>query len=821
MARQQGIGYWSVVALAAVFVLFGLPIFLGGGWLIALGGSWYYAFAGAGLLLTGYYLFNHDRTALWVYLVTFLATLAWALWEAGLNGWAQVPRLVAPTVMLVLILCAAPALRTGPAARGGLLGLIALLAGGSLIAGSYALEVGIPAAAQNTPSEAPSPDPSPALTPLPPAPAGVVMPDLPAAPASYAMPEAGSDWPAYGGTQHGARYSPLSGITKENVASLQRAWEFRTGDMPKGDEKFSNQNTPIKIGDKLFLCSALGKIIALDATTGKEAWRYDPEVQREAIPYNATCRGVAYYEKPVAETGATCPRRIIGATLDARLIAVDAATGQPCADFGDNGEVDLTTGIGDTAPGFYSVTSPVTIVRNIAVVGAQVLDGQRRDAPSGVIRGYNTETGEMAWAWDMGRPGETGTPAQGETYTRGTPNMWTIASGDNELGLVYLPMGNSAVDYWGGDRSEEGKRYSTAVVALDVTTGQPAWHYQTVHYDVWDYDLGSQGTLVDYPGPSGPVPALILPTKQGQFYIFDRRTGDLLVDVQERPVPQGGVEPDRLSATQPFVTNFPTLEKPVLTEARMWGITPLDQLWCRIQFRQATYEGPYTPPTVDRHFIQYPGYNGGSDWGGIAMHLPRGIMVANYNDMPNHNRLVPRDVVERLDIRPIDEKGGAKSDRIDPQAGTPYGIDVNAGWRVPLTGLLCKEPPYGGITAIDLNTGKVLWDKPFGSARKNGPFGIPSHLPVTIGTPNNGGAVVSESGIIFIAATTDDMIRAIDINTGDLLWEDALPAGGQASPMLYEAGGREYLVINAGGHSFMETPIGDYFIAYALPQRGS
>jgi quinoprotein glucose dehydrogenase len=253
----------------------------------------------------------------------------------------------------------------------------------------------------------------------------------------------------------------------------------------------------------------------------------------------------------------------------------------------------------------------------------------------------------------------------------------------------------------------------------------------------------------------------------------------------------------------------------------MWGITPLDQLWCRIQYHQASYEGRYTPPTTDRYWIQYPGYNGGVDWGGVAVDTRRSIMVTNYNDTPNYNRLVPREEVDAIGVVPRGHPNYANNPEgtgISPQAETPYGIHVNAGWRVPFTGMLCKEPPYGGIAAIDLNTREVLWDRPFGTARKNGPFGIPSMLPFDIGTPNNGGAVITATGLVFIGAATDDLIRAIDIDTGETIWSDALPAGGQATPMVYEAQGRQFVVINAGGHNFMQTPIGDYFIAYALPE---
>lgn len=825
----RGFGFWWAVAVGVVLCVVGLLLAAGGVWLISLGGSWYYLPAGIGLILTGWFLIRHQMLALWIYLLTFAGTVVWALWEAGFNGWAQVPRLVAPTVLLVLVLVTIPALR-GSARRlgAGVATAAVLLTGG---VGALSLTHAGPErlfAQEAAPGQPPPAVPVPAETPIPapaeePTPAPAEAPAVPAPPAAaqadYPMPEVGADWPAYGGTHHALRYSPLGQITPENVGKLEQVWEFRTGDMPEGDDRYSNQNTPLKIGNQLLLCSAMNKVISLDAETGKERWRYDPQVSTDAIPYNATCRGLAYYRDANAVPTDLCAERVIMNTLDARLIALDTQTGQLCTDFGNDGIVNLEEGIGHTVPGWYAPTSPPTIVRNVAVVHSQVRDNQRRDAPSGVVRGYDAVTGKMLWAWDMGRPGETGLPPEGETYTRGTPNVWTIATGDNDLGQVYLPLGNSAVDYWGSLRSDAENTYSTSLVALDVTTGQVAWHYQTVHYDVWDYDLGSQGTLIDYPMPEGPVPALVLPTKLGMFWIFDRRNGNLLVQVEERPVPQGGVEPERLSPTQPFVVDFPNVLKPDLQEKNMWGMTPLDQLWCRIQYRQASYQGIYTPPTADRYWIQFPGYNGGSDWGGVAIDPERNIMVANYNITANYNRLLPREQVDALGIKPIDQGGPAPGapKNVNPQGDTPWGIEVNAGWRVPFTGMLCTEPPYGGIMAVDLNTRKVLWDQPFGSARKNGPFGIPSMLPIDIGTPNNAGAVVTKSGLIFIAATTDDMLRAIDINTGKVLWDTDLPAGGQASPAMYEMNGRQYLVINAGGHTFMETRIGDYFIAYALP----
>ena len=831
------LAYWWTIFVAVVLLIFGLPIAAGGLWLIVLGGSWYYLPAGLGLLLTSWFLFRTDIRALWVYLATYVATVIWALWEAGLNGWAQVPRLLAPTIVLLLILTTLPVLRGSVRRfRGAALAAMVTMAGalGVLAVAQNGVE---PTIAQE--QDAPLAQPEAPVTPPAEAPAGDdTTPDAAPSAAEGAAPpaattetgptyvalEVGADWPAYGGTHAALRYSPLDQISRDNVGQLEKLWEFRTGDLPENDEPFGNQNTPVKVGDRLFLCSALNKIFALDAATGSQFWTFDPEVSTDAVGYNASCRGLVYFENPAAEQGELCATRVVNLTHDARMIALDTETGQLCPAFGNGGIVNLMEGIGDVAPGFYAPTSPPTLVRDVLVVGSQVSDNQERSAPSGVIRGFNAVTGELDWAWDMGRPGETGLPPEGEIYTEGTPNSWTIASGDDELGLVYIPMGNSAVDYWGGDRSDAENTYSTAIVALDVETGDVAWHYQTVHYDIWDYDLGGQGTLVDFPTDEGSVPAIIMPSKQAQFYILNRETGEPLVTIEERPAPQGGVEPERLSPTQPYVTDFPNLLKPAITEAQMWGATPLDQLWCRIQFRQAVYDGVYTPPTVDRPWIQFPGYNGGTDWGGIAVDPVNGLLIANYNNMPNYNQLIPREEVDAIGVVSLNDPaydpdaGSGSHGSISPQAESPYGIRVNAGWRVPFTGLLCKEPPYGGIAAIDLNTREMIWDRPFGTARKNGPFGIPSMLPFDIGTPNNGGGVITASGLFFIGAATDDLFRAVDVETGERIWEVELPAGGQATPMTYEAGGKQIIVINAGGHDFMETPIGDYFIAYALPE---
>lgn len=590
----------------------------------------------------------------------------------------------------------------------------------------------------------------------------------------------------------------------------------RSPDDPR-NHSYGAETTPLKIGDRLYLCSATNILLALDAASGGELWRYDPGVDPEYIPYTAACRGVVYHEV-AAHDDILCRRRIIEGTLDGRIIAVDADSGTPCRDFGDAGAIDITEGMGEAVPGMVSITSPPVVVDGVIVTGHQVLDGQKRDAPSGVIKGFDVVTGTHLWSWDLARPDISRMPPEGDTFTRGTPNAWTIAAGDDALGLAFIPLGNSAVDYWSSGRSPEENTYATSLVALDVHEGRPVWHFQTVRNDVWDYDLGSQPTLLDFPDAEGTVPAVVLPSKQGDIYILDRRTGRLLTPAEERPVPQGGVEPGARSPTQPF-SLYHTLAKPDLTERDMWGMTLIDQMICRIQFRRAVYEGMYTPPTSDRHWVQYPGYNGGSDWGSVAYDPVHQIIVANYNDMPNYNRLVPRAEADAKGWAPRGkarggDMGGAEGAG-DPQIGAPFAIDVNAGWRLPVTGLLCKAPPYGGVRAIDLVSGETLWDRSLGSARRNGPFGIPSGLPLQIGTPNNGGPVVTAGDLVFIAATTDNVIRALDLRTGKTLWEDALPAGGQATPITYSVNGQQFVVLMTGGHHFMETPVGDQVIASA------
>ena len=798
---------WGAAIVGVVIALIGAVLAAGGAWLAVLGGSLYYLLTGVAMIVAGVLLVRGRMLGAWLYMAIVAVTVLWAFADSHGNlAWALVPRIFAPIVLLIAVLLVMPTLTARPGrwklAGGGVTGVVLATAILFTVLGTRDVAVG-------------------AL----PAPLSQGMSD----PSGQAT---GPDWPAYGGTSAARRFSPLAQINAANVGQLERVWLAHTGDMPSDKaaaHQYGAETTPIKIGDALYLCSAKNILISLDAATGTERWRYDPKVPNEWIPYTAACRGVTYYAVPGAAAGSLCATRILEATLDARIIAVDAATGRPCPDFGTNGQVNAKIGMGEVFPGMVSMNSPMVIVRGIAVTGHQVLDGQKRWAPSGVIQGFDAVTGKLRFAWDMMHPEWNGYPPAGQQWSRGTPNMWTIASGDEELGLVYLPMGNSAVDYWSSMRSPTENNFATSIVALDVTTGKPRWRFQAVRKDVWDYDFGSQPSLIDYNGTK----ALLISSKQGDLYIVDRATGRPLTPIGTIRAPGGGVEPEQRSPTQ-IVSLWHTLRKDPLTEHDMWGMSPIDQMICRINFRRASYKGFFTPPEVDRHSIEYPGYNGGTDWGSVAVDPARGVIVANYNDMPNYNRLVPRAIADKrgwftreqkAKMAAADKGGDASRGNAphaegagDPQAQTPYAIDVNAGWQMPFTGMLCKQPPYGGIRAIDMATGKTIWDRAFGSARKNGPFGIPSYLPFTIGTPNNGGAVVTAGGIVFIAAATDDLFKAIDLRTGKILWQTVLPAGGQATPMVYEQNGREYVVLMTGGHHFMKTPIGDQVIAWALPR---
>ncbi|HZG69445.1 MAG TPA: PQQ-binding-like beta-propeller repeat protein, partial [Herpetosiphonaceae bacterium] len=600
--------------------------------------------------------------ALWVFAVVVAGTLIWALWEVGLDWWPLGTR--GGLVFLIGLFLLTPwvrrALRTGPdrvdpaartspsphvpAFRGAGLPLSAVL-GLSLVAAVVSWFTDLRTIEGTAP---------PMRAQVPPDALGVPA----------------GEWHAYGRTAYGQRYSPLNQITPANVANLQVAWTYRTGDMrgqPGDPEETTFQVTPLKIGNRLFLCTPHQDVIALDATTGQQIWRYEPQVRGDLALQHLTCRGLSYHpgngataaapaapqaaetqpvpDLPVAastsaQTTPECNAKLFMPTADGRLIAVNPDNGAVCASFGGGtGQINLWRNMPNVKPGAYYSTSPPVVARGLIIVGGTVLDNVSTNEQSGVIRAFDVNTGALVWNWDSGRPDVTTPIAPDETYVPNSPNSWSISSVDEELGMIYVPLGNQPPDQWGGNRSETVDRFSSSVVALDIATGQLRWVFQTVHHDLWDYDVPSQPSLVNLTIGGQNVPALVQPTKQGEIYVLDRRNGQPVLPVTEKPVPQGAAPGDRTAPTQPV--SALSYDPPPLKESDMWGATLFDQLACRIAFRQLRYEGRYTPPSLQGTLV-YPGNFGVFNWGSIAVDPQRQIAFTTPTYLAFVSQLIPR-----------------------------------------------------------------------------------------------------------------------------------------------------------------------------------
>lgn len=778
----------AIVITSIFFIIIGLALGGGGLWLVTLGGSVFYLFAGLMFLITAGLLLMRKAVALWVYAVLVVTALGWAVWEVGFDWWQLGPRggmiillglwLLTPWIRRPLGLRSPTGFTYG--ANPWPLAIPVILA---ILVALYSMTTDPHDLAGDLPTDKVAASPA----------FGGSVPD--------------GEWHQYGRTPFGQRYSPLDQITAENVSTLKEVWRYQTGDVKRPEDvgETTYQVTPLKVKDTLYLCTPHNWAIALDAKTGKEKWKYDANSGMNPDRQHQTCRGVTYYADPAVAAGQPCAERVYLPTSDARLIALDAADGKICTSFADQGVLHLEAGMRYNPAGYYYSTSPPVAVAGKIIIGGAVNDNYSTQEQSGVIRAFDINTGALIWNWDSGNPDVTTPLANGQTYTTNSPNSWSVFSVDEALGMVYLPLGNQVPDQLGINRSDNVEKFSSSIVALDIATGQLRWVRQTVHHDLWDMDVPAQPVLIDLTKQDGTtVPALVGPTKQGDIYVLDRRTGEPIIPVKEIPAPGGAVAGDHTSPTQPI--SDLTFSPEPLQEKDMWGVSLFDQLACRIDFHRYRYEGRYTPPSL-KGTIVYPGNFGTFNWGSVAVDPERQIMFGMPTYLAFTSRLVPA-----ADIPPRgqDEKGSEQG--LNRNDGAPYGVFMG-----PFLGLLkipCQAPPWGYVAGVDLRTGKIAY------MHKNGTVHdmTPLPLPFKVGVPGIGGPILTKGGVAFLGAAVDNYLRAYDVTSGRQLWQGRLPAGGQATPMTYMADdNKQYVVMVAGGHGSVGTKPGDYVIAYTLP----
>ncbi|WP_041350913.1 membrane-bound PQQ-dependent dehydrogenase, glucose/quinate/shikimate family [Nitrosococcus watsonii] len=836
------------IILASLILLFGGALVFGGVRLGLLGGSWAYLVLGVLLALSALLLLARRKSGLAIYAVAITFAIGWGVWEVGLYWWGLAPR-VGIIILLGLLLLLPAVVRSLPHGSPGFRGYG--IEGVGLV-GAIMLSVIVVGLAMATQSK-----------------------DLPGEFAQTRMDQDTAevprgDWSAYGGTIAGQRYSPLAQITPENVSELEVAWEYHAGDIHVDLPGTALESTPLIVNDTMYLCTPQSEIIALDPVTGKERWRFSPNLVglTDKLSTYATCRGLSYHdatslgwevsgEPPpdkkqalslveasmagvtidasgaaqnvvagTAQAGAPnpvivddaptnaepirldCLRRIFLPTRDARLIAVSAETGIICPGFGgEDGTVNLWIGQPNVSPTTYYSTSPPLVTNEVVVVGGSVNDNLSNALPSGVVRAFDIRTGRLVWNFDPGNPESTEPITVGETYTQNVPNNWSLASYDPELNLVYLPMGSGSPDQYGGDRTPEQERFSASVVAVNASTGEVRWSFQTVHHDIWDYDVPAQPSLIDLTISGQVVPALVQPTKQGEIFVLDRRTGEAILPTEEIAVSQNAVEGEQPAPTQPVSTI--SFAPDDVTGADMWGLSPVDQMMCRISLAQLRYEGRYTPPSLEGT-LTHPGSFGIFNWGAVAVDPVRQIMFGMPVYLGFISRLIPRpNTLDEIVSAPGYPMG-------NENFGTPYAA-VLRPFMSPL-GLPCQSPPWGYIAGVDLTTGETVYQHVNGTVRDVAP--IP--LPFEAGVPGIGGPIVTGGGLAFLSGTVDYYVRGYDLASGEELWRSRLPAGGQSTPATYMGhDGRQYLVVVAGGHGYVGTKLGDAVIAYSLSRSKS
>jgi len=618
-----------------------------------------------------------------------------------------------------------------------------------------------------------------------------------------AAPVSTDDWPVYGHDAGGMRYSPLADITRANVSRLQVAWTFHTGNISTGrgfQPRSGFEATPIVVEGTMYLSTATNRIVALDPETGQLRWEYDPKVQ-QAGDYGdgLISRGVAMWAD-ASGLNRACGRRIFEATLDARLVAVDAATGKPCAGFGSDGQISLTD-VPRFRAGAYHMTSPPAVVDDVVVVGSAINDNQRADAPSGVVRAFDARTGALRWSWD---PIPANTDTGDRVWKTGAANAWAPLAVDPARHLVFVPTGSASPDHFGGLRLGDNK-WANSVVALRAATGALVWGFQLVHHDLWDYDSAAAPLLATLSRNGRQVPVVVQGNKSGFLFVMNREDGAPAFPVEERPVPSSDVPDEVASRSQPFPTAVPAVTPQRMTANDAWGPTPDDRDACRRMMEGLRNDGVFTPPSL-RGTLFYPGNLGGMNWSGYAFDPGRSLLIVNTNNLPAKVQLIPRE--QMADRNRVREPGD-----YDAMLGTPY-VMLRRFLQSP-SHLPCSPPPWGVLSAVDLQRGRLQWQVPIGSMRDFGG----SHPGVPDGSLTLGGPIVTAGRLIFIAGAVDSYLRAFDVDTGKEVWKGQLPFPGHATPMTYKvrATGKQYVVVAAGGHAKVsEEPAGDALVAFAV-----
>ena len=614
----------------------------------------------------------------------------------------------------------------------------------------------------------------------------------------------GVGWSFYGGDAGGHRYSRSADITPGNVGTLEEAWSFSTGDLankPRVMRRSATEGTPILVGNSLVFCTPFNDVIALDPGTGREQWRFEGGADLEQRPANNyVCRGVAHWQDP-AEQG-VCSSRILMGTNDARLVAIDAGTGQSCAGFGDNGTVRIDPGMELWWPGEFQITSPPVIVGDVVIVGSAIGDNARVAAPAGSVRAFDVRTGEARWSFDpIPRSADNPDWQGGSVPVEGHANVWAPMSVDQERGLVFLPTTSPSPDFYGGLRPGDN-RYANSVVALNGATGEVVWGFQTVHHDVWDYDVPAQPGLYSVwrDGQAHEVVAQV--TKTGMVFVLERETGEPFLPIEERPVPKAAVAGEALSPTQPFPVLTPPIVPDTVSPDDAFGITWFDKQACRRLIEGARAEGLYTPPS-EQGTLLLPFTGGGANWGGAAFDPTRNLLVVNMSNLAHHIQLFRSDQLETMREVHHDQE-------VSPQEGAPFGMKREL--LISPLGLPCTPPPWGVLAGVDLDSGSIVWRGTLGTTEdlSDGPG-------VKLGTPTLGDPIVTAGGLVFIGAAMDHYLRAFDVSNGDELWRGRLPAPAMATPMTYEWQGRQYVVIYSGGYARLDTTLSDKVIAFALP----